>query len=619
VRYETISGPAAVFAPAGAPSIEVATNEAGQASAEIVQKDPSPGTNQVRVQIFEPADTAGQRLLAHDASVLVTWTAPSLGIRQMGPATAMVGQPLTYRIEVSNPGDLLARDVVASEEVPDGLSFLQANPAPVVEGRRLQWRLGDLAPRQQQIIEATFDTTHTQPGVVAHCVDVTGAGGLRSSHCANTNVLAALPGPVTIPAPGPGPGPTGRGTGPTGPGPGPAPEAAAVLDLKVTPPAQAIVGSGATFTIELTNRGSAAATGIVIRDTFGEGLEYREKSPITRSVSDLLPGQSVPYAVTFRITRPGQICHHVEVTADHGVRVTADPCVTAVGPAGGPGPAPVTPSPGTTTVTPSSPASGYPAPAAVPLEIRVSAPSTSMVGKAVIFTAEITNLGQQPLVNLVVSQQADAALAVIQATQGASQKGTDWTWTFPSLPPGRPLRVQVQCECRQPAANACCRFSAKAGDDQPVSGQASLEITAAAPPVGPNLPISPAAVPVRLDVWVDNINLNVPAGGDQRFMIQVTNQGDSAANDVIVTARIPPGTVAVFGTTGPNANIKYQFDQGSVRFDPVPELPSKARIDYRVVVRTSKPERITLHVEATSREQTRPAVGERTVEILPKE
>ena len=88
-----------------------------------------------------------------------------------------------------------------AKQVPDGLSFLQANPAPVVEGRRLEWRLGDLAPRQQQIIEATFRTA--QPGVIAHCVEVTAAGGLRSSHCANTTVLAAMPGPATTPALGP--------------------------------------------------------------------------------------------------------------------------------------------------------------------------------------------------------------------------------------------------------------------------------------------------------------------------------------------------------------------------------------------------------------------------------
>jgi uncharacterized repeat protein (TIGR01451 family) len=609
VHYEVASGPPAVFGPAGTPSIEAPTNEAGQASVEIFQKDPSPGTNQVRVQVIRPADSCGGRLMVRESSVLVTWTAPSLGIRQMGPPAAAIGETITYRIEVSNPGDLPAQDVTASEEVPAGLSFLQANPAPVVEGRRLRWRLGDLAPRQQQIIEANFRST--QPGLVAHCVEVTGAGGLRSSHCANTNVLAALPGPAPLPGPATIP-PPGPATIPP-PGPGPTPPATSILDLKVTAPeAQAVVGSNVTFDIILTNRGPAPATGINIRDTFGDGLEHQQKSPITGRLGDLGPGQGAKLSVTFRVTRPGQLCQHVEATADDGARAATDSCVTAVLAASGAGPA--TPPPGSTTVTP--PPS---VPLGVPPEIRVSGPTMSTVGKPVVFTAEITNLGQQPLADLVVSQQADAALVVTQATDGAKPKGNGLVWSFPSVPPGRSIRVQVQCDCKQPASKACCRFTATLAQGQAVHGQACLEIAAAAPPAGVTPPTSPATVAGRLDVWVDNVNLNVPAGENQRFMIQVANQGDYPENDIVVTARIPPGTGVEFGTTGPNANIRYQMDQGLIRFDPVAELPSKAKIDYRVVVRTSQPGPISLHVEATSRRQTQPAVGEKTVDVLPKE
>jgi len=473
VRYEVACGPPAVFGPAGTTSIEVPTNEGGQASVEIFQKDPSPGTNQVRLQVFRPADQYGERLMVREGSVLVTWTAPSLGIRQMGPPTAIIGEAITYRMEVSNPGDLPAREVVVTEEVPDGLSFLQSNPAAVVEGRRLQWRLGDLAPRQLQIIEATFRTT--QSGDMAHCVGVAGGGGLHSSHCAITKVLAALPGPVTKPDPATIPAPAAIPAPATIPVPGPGPTRAAtsVLDLKVVArESQVVVGANVTFDIVLTNRGRASATGIDIHSTPGNGLENQQKSPLEGRLQDLAPGQGAKLEFTFRVTRPGQLCHRVEVTTDDGIRTATDSCVTAI---------------------------------------------------------------------------------------------------------------------------------------------------AAVPPAGVTPPISPAAIPGRLDVRVDNLKLNVPAGENQRFMIQVTNQGDYTENDVVVTARVPPDTAAEFGTTGPNANIKYQIDQGLVRFDPVVELPPKAMIDYRVVIRTSKPGPISLQVEATSRRQIRPAVGEKKVDILPKE
>jgi len=612
VRYEAVCGPSAVFGPAGSPSIEVLTNEAGQAGVEILQKDPSPGTNQVRFQVFLPADSCGERLKVREGSVLVSWTAPSLGIRQMGPPTVVVGETITYRIEVSNPGDLPAREVLAAEDIPNELTFLQGNPAPVVEGRHLQWRLGDLAPRQQQTIEATFRTT--RPGAVAHCVEVTAGGGLRSSHCANTNVVAALPGPVTTPAPATIPGspiepPPGRRPSRTSPAPA-GPTATAVLDLQVTPVAQAVVGSDLTFNIDLTNRGTAPATGILIRDTFGEGLEHKEKSPIQKPQGDLGPRQSARFGITFRITKAGQLCHRVEATAADGTRVTKEICVTAVLPAGSTGPV-VTPSPDATSVSPPT------RPTAPPLQIRVSGPATSMVDKSVVFTATITNPGTQPVANVVVTQQADAALAVVQVTDGAKKKGNDVVWTLPSVPPGS-FRVQVQCDCKQTAGNACCRFSVAAADGRAVEGQACLEITAAVSPSGKSPSTPPAAIPGRLSVLVDNRNI-VTAGKDQQFEIQVTNQGDYAENDVIVTANFPPGLAVDIGTVGPSADVKVDKQPGRARFSPVAELPPKAIIIYRVVLTTSTPGPISLEVEATSRRQTQPAVGRKSIDVLPKE
>jgi hypothetical protein len=125
-------------------------------------------------------------------------------------------------------------------------------------------------------------------------------------------------------------------------------------------------------------------------------------------------------------------------------------------------------------------------------------------------------------------------------------------------------------------------------------------------------------VPGRLSVRVDNFN-KVTAGNNQQFLVQVTNQGDFAENDIIVTAHIPPGSTVEFGTSGPTAAIKFNKVPGVVRFSPVAELLPKATIDYRVVVTTSRPGPISLQVEATSRRQTQAAVGQQTVEVLPPE
>ena len=145
--------------PSDAVATEVRTNSAGQACAEIVQKQPASGVNKICIQVIRPADApgaGGQRLVVGNGTTTKTWSAPDLAVRVTGPATGSIGATLTYQIELSNPGDLAAKDVTAVVDVPDGLTYLGGNPAAEVAGRQLRWRLGDLGARQRRPIEVGF-------------------------------------------------------------------------------------------------------------------------------------------------------------------------------------------------------------------------------------------------------------------------------------------------------------------------------------------------------------------------------------------------------------------------------------------------------------------------------
>ena len=146
VRYEIVGGPPAGFAPDGATAVEVPTDPAGQASVEIFEKEPKHGTNKICIQVIRPGDLPGadgQRLVVGTGTTMKTWTAADLAVKLSGPPAATPGATLTYRIEVWNPGDLPAKDVVAVEGVPDGLTYLSSNPpaeaaraaTPVAAGR----------------------------------------------------------------------------------------------------------------------------------------------------------------------------------------------------------------------------------------------------------------------------------------------------------------------------------------------------------------------------------------------------------------------------------------------------------------------------------------------------
>jgi uncharacterized repeat protein (TIGR01451 family) len=532
VRYELTGGPQAIFVPSGSTAVEVPTDAAGKASVEIVQKDPSPGTSQIRVQLFRPADQSSPQFLVRQGCTAVSWNDQASATAVPTPAAPTLPGPASASPPIVTP-------------------------------------------------PATGAPTSTPPPT----------GGTRS-------VPEASPAPVV----------------------------ASVLQLEITRPSLAVVGSNVTFGIAITNRGTTVAREVIVRDTFDPGLEPlssrpgvdpHSTAPMGFKVGDLRPGETLRRSVTFRVTKPGQLCHRMEVVAADGGRAEQSSCVTAVAPAiTNPNPPSAT-YPGTNTAPPAA--------ATVPPELRVTAQAATVtVGQSVVFTAVISNPSQQALPNVRIRQQSDAALAVTNITPGGSREGNELVWSLPPLPTGRDVAVvRVECKCLHAAAKACCRFTVESASIRPVSEQACIEITAANPPPMNPLPTNPlpsgtgirppAAASSRLVVSVGNRN-TVHAGGNQQFVVTVGNDGDAAENDIVVTAKLPAGSTLVRAESDPSVMFRQQADV--VSFGRIAELPPGKSASLRVTVTTSKQGPISLEAAATSVRHPQPVPGSATVEVL---
>ncbi len=442
VRYAINSGPPAGFLPDGAPAVEVPTNVAGQACAEIFQKQPMHGTNMVSIQVIRPAElpgAGGQRLVVGSGTTTKTWTAADLAIKVIAPTLANVGATLTYHIDVSNPGDLPAKDVVVTDVVPEGLTCLGSNPPAEVAGKQLVWRLGELGARQRRPIEVSFRAE--KQGGVTNCCDAV-AGGLKVSDCATTTIaLAAAPAAPAAPA-------------------GPALPAASPLSVEISGPPQANVGSEVTFRITVTNRGQTPATKLTIKLRFDSGLEHKKapgKNAIENDFPDLAPGASRAIGATLKVAKPGRLCQTVEVSGPGVAPGTAQNCITAVG-----GPAP-----------------GSAAPA--PVSIKVSGPEQRVVGETARFIIEVKNNGTAPLQNLKVVDSYDAALTPTLATKDYVLEGVNLAWTVASLAPAGTATLVVDCTCQAEAAKACNRAAVTLPDGSSAKDEACVAIRAASP------------------------------------------------------------------------------------------------------------------------------------------
>lgn len=566
VRYEILGGPPAGFAPAGAAAAEVQTDQDGRASVEIFQPQPAAGTNQIRIQVIRPAQPTGplaRQLLVGTGTTSATWSAPGLAVRQSGPTAASLGATISLRAEVSNPGDLPVQDVVLSEQVPAGLTYLGSNPPAEAAADRLQWRFGQIGPGEVRAVEINYRTV--REGQVTCCAEAAAAGGLTASSCTTINVSSA-------PLP--------------------------VVQLSVSGPAQATVGSRVQFEMVITNRGTTPTGELIIKDTFDPGLQHDvAQGPIERDLGELQPGQSLKVSVTFTVVQAGSLCHQVQVLTRQGQVLAAErACVEAV--------AAAAPAPG--------PTPAVPMPTAAAFSVTKTGPNQRTKGQTAEFVINISNTGTQDLRNLRVVDTYDAALRPTLATEGHRVEGNRLVWTIDRLAAGTTAQLQVHCECLAAGESACNRVTVTAPDGTRAEDSACLQVlpttSTALPPAGTG--------PALLGLHMADLRDPVAAGKEVTYEIRVTNQGSTADDQVAVAVEIPAGLLIVpLGTVGPGLS-KPSIEGRTVRFDPSGPLGPGEALDFRVRVLAQQAGQYRLRATVTSRNSPQPASVEETTEVF---
>src|SRR5439155_1512074 len=339
VRYEVVDGPPASFR--GAPYMEVRTDVAGRAIADLVPATPEPGITTVRVQIIRPGTRPGDspQMIVGQGTIGVQWTTPGLSVRAMGSSAALADGAIGYRVEVTNNGDLTTHNVALSFTPPTGINVLNSTPVAQPFGQRLEWRLGDLPPGTTSVVEVNCRAAVA--GSVRGSFVATSSEVPRAEHVVQTEVCTNA------------------------------------LVVKMAGPEAAEVGREARFLVDVTNNGPTAVTNVTATDTFEPGLSHAggERSPLVRPIPIIQPGQTERFAISFIVAQPGRHCHRLDVTADGGHVAGARACVT-----------------GTASVA--SPPQ---------LSVRVAGPPQRRGGEVATYSVEVKNNGAAPAMNVVLS------------------------------------------------------------------------------------------------------------------------------------------------------------------------------------------------------------------------
>lgn len=531
VRYEILDSNVTSFGPNKLGAADVKTDDNGLASIDLVPANKS-GSTQVRISIVRPSLPNDELppMVIGQGFTSVTWSAPDPKVTLYGPESTGVGSTVTYRAEISNAGDIVARRVVVSATVPANMTFLNSSPPAKILGNTLRWDLSDLPPKAMQNL--TISCRPEQNASIRFCVRVdsgeTVAGQKATAEaCVATRVFSSG------------------------------------LSLRMTGPETAQVGQSANFEIEITNTGTEPLNRVVLRDRLPAGLEHpTERGNLIERVlgEPLLAGASSKITVSLLVKQAGRLCHTAEAVADGGHSATASACVNAVEP----------PQP-------------EPKPA---VEATIECPTQAQVGERIMVTMRVTNTGNVPLTNVRTVGFYDRSLYPRAASTGYDPQALtrgELLWVTPRLMPGEVIARQAGLDCVKDSASAWCRVFVETAENVRSVQEAKIAIEAAPaakPPAGPREP--PPKIQEPSEPTADKIvgELKVSIAGRQNpvvvnsqvsYIIIVQNGRNVADKNIRLTLVLPPGMDFV-KLNGPVTARTSSADGRTIELEPVKEM-----------------------------------------------
>jgi uncharacterized repeat protein (TIGR01451 family) len=530
VRYEILGGPEAAFSARGETVAQVRTDGAGRATAELLPRSTVPGITTIGIQVIRPASGPGDlpEMVVGQGTTAVNWSTPGLSVTAIGTGTVAADGAISYRVEVTNNGDLLTPGVVLSYTPPAGVTVLNSTPTAQVFGQRYQWTIGDLPARTTNVVE--LNCRASVAADVHSTFRAESSAGITAEGRATTRVFANA------------------------------------LSVRMNSPDAVEVGREVQFLVDVTNTGSTTLTGVVASDNFDPGLAHTGggASPLRRALDPIGPGETRRIALNFIVTQPGRQTHRLDVTADGGHAAGARGVVTGL-PAAAPPSGPSVPG----GSSPSTPTARRPV-----LGVKLSGPRAARQGQTADYSVEITNTGMTRATNVLVEVNHGINLELIAATRGYrhDSRALEVSWQIAEIPAGQTVRRQLQLRGINPdETGAIVRATAAANETRqsPQSGEwRTVILPSDAVPTPPATPVPAAG---NLKVSIRDLADPIMIDGKTTFEIEVQNDRAVSDQDVVVTLEMSAGLKVTTGR-GPTEILSVSPDGRTIEMRPVREI-----------------------------------------------
>jgi len=468
-----------------------------------------------------------------------------LAVLNSGPASAVAGGTLSYTITLTNSGPSVASNVVATDNLPSGATFVSATGSGTVSAGTVTWpAIASFASGAS----ASYTVTVTAPasGTLTNRASCTSS--TLDPVAGNNNGTAAASSAIT--------------------------SVQLQADLAVFASGAAVIlpGSNLTYTITVTNLGPSTAASVIVADTMPTGATFvsatgggvASAGTVTwPAIASLTSGSAASFSLTVAAPSSGNLTNSASCTSS-----TTDP------------------------VAANNNGSGLAAKvistvqAQADLAVLTTGPAGVLPGSNLTYTVIVTNMGPSAAASVVVADVLPAAATFVSATGSGVRSGNVLTWpAIASLSSGAAASFSVTVTA--PAAGTLTNSaSCTASSLDPVS--ANNNGTAAAASV-----ITTVGQEADLTILLAGASAVLP-GSNLTYTVSVTNLGPSAATNVIVTDTLPAGVTFVSATGAGTLN------SGVVSWPAIAALPSGAGLSFNLVVKAPVSGPLTNVASATS-------------------
>jgi uncharacterized repeat protein (TIGR01451 family) len=291
---------------------EILLGKSGPNDVLVAFKDPGSATKTVTQNILptiqtDPASVAEKQKLFKNA---VTWLLAQDPVADLSlfsiasPDRVTVGNLLTFRLTVKNTGPEQAKNVVLTDTLPAGVTFVSADPAPdSQDGNTLTFEVGDVANTINATVSIGITVKPTVPGTIAHSASVSHSG--TDPNPANNETASSA---TVLPAP----------------------LFTADLALSQTVSSNVVsIGDQLIYSLTVTNQGPDTADGVVLVDALPTSVTYLSaiasqgsvgpvESGVVAQLGTLVPGASAQLTITVQPRESGVIANLATVSSDAG-------------------------------------------------------------------------------------------------------------------------------------------------------------------------------------------------------------------------------------------------------------------------------------------------------------